>query len=371
LRGVPTPRIAVRLAIISQEQAGPIFKDRPIGQITVKLLTGATITQIQSGPVQPELLEAQTRVKKGNADMELARQTFKENATAVFNELKFSAGTFPSLVRLRFRVTIQLVVGGQQLQNTIESPPSRPYLAMTNTGSQWKDAAGAWLKEDCFKNAGEVTIPRFWNYFHAHFLQATKQEVQQPKRLLFLQDFDYMLRAKFGHGVRDKASLTLAEFLVFWNWIGAALKRVRYQKFLLWLFETGFLPALISREEADAQLLAEPPGTFLIRISERFDGEFVISYVQKAGRVRHYLMQPDDTADKKKTIVDFLGQHTIFSTIMQLKTREDGTRTWFTHDKNKVLQKHYKKQVKKSAPQPEADPTAYDMQLPRDLDDGY
>jgi len=48
-------------------------------------------------------------------------------------------------------VTVQLIQDGQQVQKTIESAPTKPFVSMTNTGSQWKDAAGAWLKEDCFK----------------------------------------------------------------------------------------------------------------------------------------------------------------------------------------------------------------------------
>lgn len=78
--------------------------------------------------------------------------------------------------------------------------------------------------------------------------------------------------------------MTIAEFQGFWNWIGAGLKRIRYQKHLLWMFDQGytfqscvssksrFLPAFVSGSSATQQLSLEPPGTFLIRLSERFDG---------------------------------------------------------------------------------------------------
>lgn len=83
------------------------------------------------------------------------------------------------------------------------------------------------------------------------------------------------------------------------------------------------------------QLANESPGTFLIRLSERLDGEFVISYAHQTG-VRHYLMQPDDTADKKKTFVDFLGQNSLFTHILQLTTHPNGKRVYYKHCKDKV-----------------------------------
>lgn len=45
-------------------------------------------------------------------DFEKQKQIFQENGTAIFNDLKFSTGTFPNLVRLKFKVSIQLVFNG-------------------------------------------------------------------------------------------------------------------------------------------------------------------------------------------------------------------------------------------------------------------
>lgn len=46
----------------------------------------------------------------------------------------------------------------------------------------------------------------------------------------------------------------------------------------------------------------------------------MLSYVQRPMTVRHYILQPDDTADKKKTLIDFLGQSKcgIYPAFMQL-----------------------------------------------------
>src|SRR3546814_643572 len=71
-------------------------------------------------------------------------------------------------------------------------------------------------------------------------------QVTSPKRPLYLEDFDYMLNCKFGNGLHEKATITIDEYQVFWCWIGSALKRIRYQKHLLWLFESGYLAAFIT-----------------------------------------------------------------------------------------------------------------------------
>jgi hypothetical protein len=204
---LPTREVPVYLGVV-QEQAGPIFKDKPIGPFTIRLLTGATVQQVHSGPIQPELYESSQRIKRNNADLENAKQVFNENGVAVFNDLKFQSGTFPNLVRIKFRVVLQVVIDNQTITRTIESVASKPFISMTNTGSQWKDAAGAWLKEDCFKDSFEISIQRFWNYFQKHFLMSTKQDISNIRRPLYITDFDYMIKAKFKKPFGTHCTLT-------------------------------------------------------------------------------------------------------------------------------------------------------------------
>eukprot|EP01124_Arcella_intermedia_P027378 TRINITY_DN5345_c0_g1_i1.p1 TRINITY_DN5345_c0_g1~~TRINITY_DN5345_c0_g1_i1.p1 ORF type:complete len:556 (-),score=167.31 TRINITY_DN5345_c0_g1_i1:77-1744(-) len=343
---LPLPSPPLALTILSQENTGPIFKEKPIGPFTLRLLTGSSITEIQSGPVQPELLEISQRIKKNNQDLEGSKVLFRENGTATFSDLKFSSGTFPHLVRLKFKASIQLVWGGERVQRVVESLPTRPFISMTNTGSQWKDAAGACLKEECFRESDEVSVARFWNYFQKHYLIATKQEANNIKRPLFAKDFEYLLQAKFKTEFESfgrKLSINQKEFQIFWDWIGPGLKKVRYQKYMLWLFECGFLICFITGREAEDILRLEPTGTFLIRLSERLDGEFVISYSHASG-VRHYLLQPNDTADKKKTLIDFLGQNSLFVYIL--------------------LKQYYKKPSKPFAKPPLSPGNPYETRLP-------
>jgi len=134
----------------------------------------------------------------------------------------------------------------------------------------------------------------------------------------------------------------------------------------LWLFENGYLAAFVTGKEAEEQLKNESPGTFLIRLSERLDGELVISYVHGTG-IRHYLIQADDTADKKKTLIDFLGQNKIFVYILQITTQPTGKRSFYKHNKDKVLSKYYKKQPKQATTTPQLDNSSYDTRLPFDL----
>jgi len=293
------------LTILSQQTAGPIKKEKSIGPVSLRLMTGATISQVQTGPVQPELVETSQKIKRNNQELENAKQTFKENGTATFSDLKFASGTFPNLVRLKFRVTVELQQNGNRITKTIESLPSKPFISMTNTGSQWKDAAGTWLREECFMDKFEITTARLWNYFQKHYLIATKQELNNIKRPLFIKDFDYLLQAKFKQGIEQKKKINQKEFQIFWDWIGSSLKKIRYQKYMLWLFENGYIPCFVTGRDAEEQLKNEPQGTFLIRLSERVDGEFVISYTHQTG-VRHYLLQPDDMADKKKDFGGFI-----------------------------------------------------------------
>eukprot|EP01121_Diplochlamys_sp_Union-15-3_P019744 TRINITY_DN7514_c0_g1_i1.p1 TRINITY_DN7514_c0_g1~~TRINITY_DN7514_c0_g1_i1.p1 ORF type:complete len:607 (-),score=88.70 TRINITY_DN7514_c0_g1_i1:95-1915(-) len=333
---------------VTQDKAGPIFKEKQCGSFQLRLLTSARVQHITTGHVHPELVEINQRIKRNNQELENSKQVFNETGFAQFTDLKFSSGTFPNLVKMKFRVQVQVVVDSITLNKTLESNVSKPFISMTNTGSQWKDAAGMWLKEDAFKEDFEISIFCFWNYFQKHYLAATKQDVANIKRPLYLSDFEYLLKAKFRQGVLEKKTISQKEYQKFWEWIGPGLKKIRYQKYLLWLFENCYLCAFVTGAEAEDTLKMETVGAFIIRLSERLDGEFVISYKHTTG-VRHYLIQPNDTADKKKTLIDFLGQSQSFVCIMQVKMDESGKKIFIKHNKNKVLQKYYKKPPRQKA----------------------
>lgn len=49
----------------------------------------------------------------------------------------------------------------------------------------------------------------------------------------------------------------------------------------------------MTREEVDLALVDEPPGTFVLRFSERHPGQIGIAYVgSQVNEIKHYLVQP-------------------------------------------------------------------------------
>jgi len=205
-----------------------------------------------------------------------------------------------------------------------------------------------------------VSLAWVWNYFHKHFLLATKQETKDLKRPLSLKDFMYLIHVKFG--TAEKQVINQKEFQLIWNWIGTSIKKIRYQKHMLWMFEQGYLAGFVTRQEAIEVLQSELPGTFLIRFSERIDGEYVISYTHNTG-VRHYLVQAEDVSDKKRTLIDFLGQTNLFTTLLQLVILPNGT-AWQKHNKDKIFDKLYKKNGAKQPKPPQTATNPYDYVLP-------
>jgi len=88
------------------------------------------------------------------------------------------------------------------------------------------EAAGSWLKEDCFKEKNEVTVEKFWNYFQKHFLIATKQELNNIKRPLYQKDFQYIILTK----LKDKKTISQSDFKNLWEWLGPGLKKNQISK---------------------------------------------------------------------------------------------------------------------------------------------
>jgi len=355
------------LTILHQENAGPIFKDKPIGPFILKLLRGATITDLQVSSVYPEVMDfgSNDRLKKNSKEVMNSKMNFNEEGIAKFTELKFSTGTFPNFISLKFVANVTFSIGPSIFSRKIESFQTKPYIVMTNNGSQWKEATGSWIKEEAFGDMTKISTAKFYNYLQRNYLLASKQDCASVKRPLELTDFDYLIQAKLRQEV-GRTSIQQKEFLRFWDWIGPGLKKIRFQKYMSNLFQGGYLLCFSSMDNANHLLHDKPLGTFLVRFSERCDGEFVISYVHKTG-VRHYLVQQDDVTDKKKTFIDFLGQSNLFQNILQVQiSPTNGEKVFTLQDKHKVLDRYYKKTPKKPCPPPSIG-SQYDHFLPHDM----
>eukprot|EP01126_Amoeba_proteus_P000229 TRINITY_DN10076_c0_g1_i9.p1 TRINITY_DN10076_c0_g1~~TRINITY_DN10076_c0_g1_i9.p1 ORF type:complete len:125 (-),score=11.71 TRINITY_DN10076_c0_g1_i9:331-705(-) len=98
--------------------------------------------------------------------------------------------------------------------------------------------------------------------------------------------------------------VSYTSFVEFWKCFGRSLHMIRFHKVILRLWQIGLLYGFMSREDVNTALLGHEPGTFIIRFSESYPGQFVIGYVSMAGKLKHYLVERVDI--EKKSLPDFL-----------------------------------------------------------------
>jgi hypothetical protein len=227
--------------------------------------------------------------------------------------------------------------------HTIESDLSNPFIVITNE-CQWEESEGILLKKDAFGEQAEVSWPQFANVLQRHFLRATRQDLIRPTRQLSNFDFEY-LNQTFFEGLQ---MIGQKSYDAFWEWFGKAVQKLRYQRHICPLWQTGLISGFLTREGVKAALINEEVGTFLIRLSERHPGLFAVGYktddpdVQKS--VRHYLVQPEDTAGAKKTLPDFLATCPAFQFLLVVTNElENGIPKLRKFSKDVALQPYYSK----------------------------
>uniref|UniRef100_A0A6B2KZR9 Signal transducer and activator of transcription n=1 Tax=Arcella intermedia TaxID=1963864 RepID=A0A6B2KZR9_9EUKA len=357
-------RIGASLVITKHPFPKSVQQHKPLESgITVKILTGANQSVWPCSPVKAEISYDQRTVSKKNS----TPTQFKENnekemvdGSATFNDLVFPLGTRKKFIFVKFKVEVQM----GPIKTTIESPLSEPIIVKTNE-NQWQESEGLLLQYEAFGNGQEVSWCRFANALQRRYIMATKQDRQNPVRPLSQQDLLYLYHAKFNpHGVpTQQTTITLKQFENFWQWFGAGLYRIRYQRHLCTLWVRGFICGFINRNEAENILENASPGTFILRFSEQCPGQFAIAYIpiddnpgsngplgalgnvgtSGQGRVRHYLMQRDDIFGAKKTLADFLGSAKNFSQIVQIVDHPTQGRIFQQCDKNSNLSEFYSK----------------------------
>jgi hypothetical protein len=126
----------------------------------------------------------------------------------------------------------------------------------------------------------------------------------------------------------------------------------------------------MTREEVNMALSGEPPGTFVLRFSERHPGQFGIAYVgSQRDSIKHYLVQPNgkrtnknhcvfatvtnfylflnfqDTAAAKFTLPDFLRDKPQFIHMLQFTLLPSGTPQFRRLPKDQALQPYYSRRV--------------------------
>lgn len=356
-RGMPT-RCFVALTIVEQCFPTIITKQKTMEEpLVVQLMTGASVNLQSVSPVKVTVNMEGPQVKGSTSkNVETDEEKLDEfQHTAKFH-LKFLNGTRKAPATLTFAVQVQLA-GMSPI--TLESNPSNPFVVITNE-CQYEEAGRMLLKMDCFGLQGERAAS--WSYLanklQRFFLHGTRQDPIKPQRYLTKQELMYLNSKCFG----GQQMIPVKVFEEFWAWFGKGLQKLRYQRHLCSMWQSGLIYGFISREGVNAALVNQEPGTFLIRLSERHPGTFAVGYTidefDPEKRVRHYLIRPEDVYGARKTLPDFLMENPQFSKFLVIHDFVSGSPKHRIVDKELVLEQYGAKHVT-----PDIPPNGYDNSL--------
>lgn len=321
------------------------LKQIPEEQLQVQLLTASSIHIQSITQVKAALLCDITHGKGGSTKaLECESQNLDPATRIAKFPLKFMAGTKKAPGNIKFGM--QVVISGNKSPLTVESNISSPMIVITNE-IQWKDSAGTLLKKEAFSNGQlEISWEKFANTLQHHFLKATRQELKNPRRTLSNYDLHY-IQTKFFN---SKTLISQKDFDEFWSWFGKAMQTLRYQRHIAALWQNGLIYGFMGREDVDAALNNQDPGTFIMRFSERNNGQFAIAYTgtERPTNIKHYLVQPNDTAAAKKTLPDFLADQPQFVTLLVLTNDPNGNPTFMKVSKHQALEPYTPKRDSKS-----------------------
>lgn len=355
------PSRCIATLVISQEPFPMVVtKGKQLDEdaVVVQLLSGANVEFQSFSPMKVVMLWDNHQSKS------TSQKTIEEDTQAIdaYNRvakwhLKFLNGTRKNSVTLRFVMQVQVAQpNGGPVTVTVESHPTRPFIVITNE-CQWEESEGALLKKEAFGEQNEIYWPQFANVLQRHFLRATRQDAVNPSRSLCKTDLEYIHSRFFD----SQTVITPKAYTEFWNWFGKTVKKLRYQRHILSLWQLGQIHGFLHRDAVHSILRGQDGGTFLVRFSERHAGQFAVAYRidEQEDIVRHYLIQPDDTAGNKKTLPDFLAEQPAFTMLLQIATEnEHGGKVFQKVSKDKALQPYISK---RPAPPPAA---GYDRDIP-------
>jgi hypothetical protein len=321
MRQVPS----VALVIVKQPFPCVFTKGKAVedGELQVELLLSPSAKCEVRGPVEATLkldpiVEAKAKSGKKATGAPLSNfKTKLNNRSVAVMSPKFELGSRKTAACFVFSVPVTL--DGQQ--GTITSETSAETIIITNE-SQWEGSEGILLRNTIFAGHKDVSWPYFANVLQRHFLIVTRQNPECPTRPLSRSELAFFLNSLLG----GKQVVDAKSFGAFWDWYGKCLQVLRYQRHIGSLWNAGLLLGFVSRQDVNNALHGRDPGTFLIRFSERHAGQFAVAYVgyEMPRKVKHYLVQPTDTASAKKTLPDFLAECHQFQKCIELKQSEGG-----------------------------------------------
>ena len=321
--GQPSVRCFAALVIAVQPYAQVMDKGRAFRpeQLQVRLLTGANTPIAQLAPVHAQVVWDGPSTAKSTRLIEAdVQQMDPQTRTARF-PIRFINGSRRVPIQLRLGMQITIHGGGGPVQCALESAPTNPFVITTHD-SQWESCEGALLRREVFgaQTQREAGWLLFCNALQRRFLMATRQDLLRPPRPLSAYDLHY-LNAKFFAG---RAVVPPRAFDEFWAWFGRCMQQLRFARHIAALWTHGLLYGFWTREDVEAQIKAQEPGTFIVRFSERHAGLFGVAYVGTDGGVKHYLVTEADTIGARKTLPEFLMSCPQFIHLLQLSALPDG-----------------------------------------------
>jgi EF-hand fold domain/STATa Immunoglobulin-like domain len=368
--------------VLTKRKAGIIKKDTSDDAPTVvRLLLGASARiQSMSEVTATVMFDAPPPVAKGkNAavarrDLELDHvqlqpdQSGDQESDSMSGEvnLVFLNGTRKAQAQVKFSVELRTTDAPEQLLR-LESHPTRPLVVITNE-CQFEESDGLLLRNSLFPvpedGGAPEHVPWFFvaNRLQLHFLRATRQELGNPNRYITRPEFDYMHRRFF----EQSSSISVEQFDTFWNWFGKTVQKIRYTRSVSHMWQSGLIYPFTGRDQISAALQQQETGVFLVRLSERVAGSFIVAYTidveehVPTERVRHYLLKPEDV-HPKKSLPEFLIECPQFMKLLQVSFDElSGAVRHRIVDKELVLEPFGTKKPRRAKAQ---DTHGYDVQL--------
>lgn len=335
----------VFLVVIQEPFPNVAYKGQTMtpGELKLRLLKGAAVQVKSLTPVKAAMIMDSHQAGKGDLKMISNDTQLMDPQYVVQFPLTFCEGTRKNGVHLRFSMQVQVVQNGRTVEGTVESDSTKPFVVMTNQ-KQWEACERTLLLRDAFGDKLEVSWYQFANALQRQFVRATKQDPASPSRCLSQFDFTYVKNKFF----REQPIVHQKDYDGFWNWYGKCLQVVRFQRHILQLWQSGLVYGFMTRQDVDVALSGRSPGHFVIRFSERHAGQFGIAYVgaETPWRIKHYLVQPNDTAAAKFTLPDFCRDKGQFSTILQFSLNPVTGLPQFTpHPKDHAFESYYSRRV--------------------------
>ena len=313
-----------RLVILSGGPGKPLKQKETFGPIFIRLIS-ATEDAVAINKASCVVLdESDEEVNVG-----LKCHPVKKKDSVALEDISLDKGTKKALGW--FQVNLELSTGA-----VMEVRIPEPFVVTTNE-NQWDASLGNVLCHQLFASGPLVSRSALCNAIQRVYLEGIREPNQaDPKRPLSPADFSYMLLLR---AIPEEAThVSVDQFRHLWQWFGVALSRIRHNQTVLEMWSCGYIMGFVTRESAEALLINERPGSFLLRFSSQAPGLFAIAYTSPDGAsVKHYLMKKTDI-NVSYSLAKFLLEKPFFDTLLQTVPSFATEAQWQRVPKTKALE---------------------------------